>query len=203
MTAVDRATTSAEPDSRLEIHPYIDASGQVAFEVVHHVFSKSSKFVQHRRPSGEEDQSWVLSLDAGEFMHAAPGEDWHHFDAARFERYPATRERKVFNAAPAILYRLRELREAIAAGRTIYLVPDEGTVDFCYDRGGVRDLLCQRMAAIAQHLPTRGRRRRSDVRRQGRCERNRAKPNSSEKNQPASSSHDRAPAAHLRPRGGR
>src|SRR5262245_26795893 len=118
------------------IHPYIDASGQVAFEVVHFVYDKHTKLVQHRRPSGDSDQSWVLSLEAGEFMRPTPGEDWKHFDSVRYDRYPATRERRFFADAPAIPYRLRELREAVAAGRTIYVVPDEGAVDFCYDKGG-------------------------------------------------------------------
>jgi len=117
------------------IHPYIDASGQVAFEVLRHIYDKHTGFVQHRRPSGDPDQSWVWSLEAGEFMRPAPGEDWEHFDSVRYDRYPATRERRFFANAPAIPYRLRELREAIAAGRTIYVVPDEGAVDFCYDKG--------------------------------------------------------------------
>src|SRR6516225_9930936 len=104
-----RATLDATDLQPKEIiHPYVDASGQVAFEVVRLVYDKHTGFVQHRRPSEEGDGSWILSLDAGEFMRSASGEDWKHFDAGRWDQYPSTRERKVLNAAPNIPYRLRE-----------------------------------------------------------------------------------------------
>jgi len=67
-------------------YPYCDTSGQVAFEVVRFVFKrpggdyvtdsrgKRKKTFRQRRPSGESDQSWLWSIEAGEFMRGAPGE---------------------------------------------------------------------------------------------------------------------------------
>jgi Bifunctional DNA primase/polymerase, N-terminal/Primase C terminal 2 (PriCT-2) len=120
------------PDSQVEkvTYPYVDASGEVAFEIVHFILP-NMEFVRHRRPSGEADQSWILDLNAGEFMRAAPGEDWSHFNDARFAQYPAaTRQRKVFpNDAPALPYGLPELSKAVAAGHTIYIVNNEKEVE--------------------------------------------------------------------------
>src|SRR5262249_17562266 len=103
-------------------------SGQVAFQVIT-AADMPGRFV--RRPSGESDGSWLWnSLDAGEFMREAQGKNWFGFDAATFEQYPATRERKRFRAAPSILYRLRALNKAVAAGRVIYVAADEDEVEF-------------------------------------------------------------------------
>src|SRR5262245_12913001 len=64
-------------------YSYHDASSQVAFEVVRFVFKqvgggyvtdvrgKRMKTFRLRRPSGESDQSWLWSLEAGEFMRPA------------------------------------------------------------------------------------------------------------------------------------
>ena len=110
-------------------YPYCDTSGQVAFEVVRFVFKqidgsyvtdargKRKKTFRQRRPSGESDQSWLWGLDVGEFMRPAPGRDWISFNAAKFEQYPATRQRKFFNtAAPVVPYQLPDLLKAVAAG---------------------------------------------------------------------------------------
>src|SRR5262249_48170261 len=129
------APKSAEPDDSLGapemvVHPYADASGQVAFEVVRRIYGKHCELVQHRRPSGEGDGSWLLNLDMGEFMRPAPGENWVYFNPISFEQYPATRQRKFFKAAPAIPYHLPELRKAVADDRVIYIVKDESEVEF-------------------------------------------------------------------------
>src|SRR5262245_7007166 len=66
-------------------YSYHDPSGQVAFEVVRFVFKrvdgsyvidargKRKKTFSQRRPSGESDQSWLWSVEAGEFMRRARG----------------------------------------------------------------------------------------------------------------------------------
>ena len=129
--------TSRNPDGGGQPHEreieatyqYHDASGQVAFEVVRFVFKqvggdyvtdahgKRMKTFFQRRPSGKSDQSWLWSLEAGEFMRRAPGENWARFNAAKYGQYPTTRQRKVFNtAAPVVPYQLPELLKAVAAG---------------------------------------------------------------------------------------
>ena len=137
------AKGNQHPQPEIEaIYSYAEASGQVAFEVISFVFpqigggyvtdarGKRRKEFRQRRPSGEGDQSWLWGLDAGEFMRRAPGKNWIRFDPAKFEQYPATRQRKIFNGAAIILYQLLELIAAVAAGRTICVVEDEPEVDF-------------------------------------------------------------------------
>jgi Protein of unknown function (DUF3987) len=129
-------------------YSYHDASSQVAFEVVRFVFKqvgggyvtdargKRMKTFRQRRPSGESDQSWLWSLEAGEFMRPAPGKNWVRFDAAKYEQYPAGKERKVFNsAAPVIPFRLPELLAALAGGQTICVAEGEKKVDRIRDWG--------------------------------------------------------------------
>jgi len=112
-------------------YTYTDAAGQAAFEVWY-FNDNGRKEVYQRRPSGEPDGSWLLGLDAGEYMRAAPDRKiWAPFNAAKFEKYSATGQRKVFNtAAPVIPYQLRELRDAVAAGRMIYLAANEEEAEF-------------------------------------------------------------------------
>ena len=142
-------------------YPYCDASGQVAFEVVRFVFKQSAenyvtdargkriKTFSQRRPSGESDQSWLWGLDAGEFMRPAPGKDWISFNAAKFEQYPATRQRKVFNtAAPVVPYQLPDLLKAVAAGHTICIAEGEKKVDLIRGFGFPGNLLCRRCEEV-------------------------------------------------------
>jgi hypothetical protein len=121
-------------------YPYRDASGQVAFEVMRFVLKQGENYVVgkygkrirtslQRRPSGEPDQSWLWGLGAGEFMRRAPGKDLGKFDATEFEQYPATRQRKIFTAAPVIPYQLPDLLKAVAAGHTICIAEDEEKVE--------------------------------------------------------------------------
>jgi hypothetical protein len=124
-------------------YSYQDDSGQVAFEVVRFVFKqgdgsygtdasgKRIKTFRQRRPSGEPDQSWLWSLDVGEFMRPAPGKNWARFNADKFEQYPAaTRQQKVFNSTPPVVpYQLPDLIKAVAAGRTICIPEGEKKVD--------------------------------------------------------------------------
>src|SRR5262245_42140044 len=132
-------------DSQRELEAtylYTDTSGQVAFEVLRYVFrqigggyvtderGKRKKTFFQRRPSGEPDGSWLWGLEAGEYMRRAPGENWVHFSPAKFEQYPATRQRKVFNnAAPVIPYQLPDLLKAVKAGHTICLPEGENKVN--------------------------------------------------------------------------
>jgi hypothetical protein len=122
-------------------YSYCDASGQVAFEVVRYALKQRENYVTNaqgkrhktfsqRRPSGESDRSWLWGLDAGEFMRAAPGRDWISFNAIKFNQYPATRQRKLFNtAAPVVPYQLPDLLKAVAAGQTICVLEGEKKVD--------------------------------------------------------------------------
>jgi hypothetical protein len=132
-------------DSQRELEAtylYTDTSGQVAFEVLRYVFrqigggyvtderGKRKKTFFQRRPSGEPDGSWLWGLEAGEYMRRAPGENWVHFSPAKFEQYPATRQRKVFNnAAPVIPYQLPDLLKAVKAGHTLCLPEGENKVN--------------------------------------------------------------------------
>jgi len=143
MTKVNHSALAADAEIGAT-YSYVDASGQVVFEVLCFVFpligggyltdahGKRKEMFCCRRKA---DQSWLLSLDAGEFMRSAPGKNWFPFDAAKFEQYPATRQRKFFDAAPAIPYQLPDLRKAIAAGRTIWIAQDEDEADFIRNSG--------------------------------------------------------------------
>ena len=124
------------------IYQYTDTSGQTAFEVVRFVFpqirggyatdthGKRKKTFRQRRPSGEPDRSWVWGLEVGEFMRPGPGKDWVRFDTVKYERYPASKERKIFNStAPAVLYHLPDLIKAVADGHTICIAEGEKKVD--------------------------------------------------------------------------
>ncbi len=122
-------------------YSYCDASGQVAFEVVRSVLKQGENYVldacgkriktfSQRRPSGLPDRDWLWGLDAGEYMRPGPGKDWISFNATKFNQYPATRQRKVFNtAAPVLPYQLPDLLKAVAAGQTICIVEGEKKVD--------------------------------------------------------------------------
>jgi hypothetical protein len=141
-----KGNSKGRQNSQLEleaIYSYLDASGSIAFEVLRYLLldpvsknyiidarGKRIKTFSQRRPSGEPDGSRLWGLDAGEYMRQAPGKNWYHFNAAKFEQYPATRQRKVFpNAAPVIPYRLPELLKATAASQTICIAEGEKKVD--------------------------------------------------------------------------
>jgi hypothetical protein len=137
------AGTSQQHQREVEAtYSYNDASGQVAFEVVRFVFKlvdggyvtdargKRSKTFGQRRPSGEPDKTWLWSLEAGAFMRRRPGQDWVKFDAAVYDRYPASKERKVFNtAAPSVPYGLPELLKALAAKQVVCIAEGEKKVE--------------------------------------------------------------------------
>ena len=124
-------------------YPYHDASGQVAFEVVRFVFKqvgggyvtdargKRKKTFRQRRPSGRIRPELAVG-SRGRRIHA-PGARRRigsSFNAAKFEQYPATRQRKVFNtAAPVVPYQLPDLLKAVAAGQTICIAEGEKKVD--------------------------------------------------------------------------
>jgi hypothetical protein len=123
-------------------YPYHDASGSLAFEVVRFVFKQTDgayvtdgrgkrlKTFSQRRPSGESDNTWLWGLETGEFMRAGPGKDWVKFDFSRFNRYPASKERKTFNnAAAAVPYRLPDLLEALAAKQVVCIPEGEKKVE--------------------------------------------------------------------------
>src|SRR5262249_45408853 len=98
--------------------------------LINGIWYKRAKTFSQRRPSGEPDGSWLWGLDAGEYMRQAPKKNWRHFNAAKFEQYPTTRQRKVFsNAAPVIPYRLLELLKAVVANQTICIAEGEKKVD--------------------------------------------------------------------------
>jgi hypothetical protein len=136
-------------------YPYHDAAGLLAFEVVRSVYKlpgesyvldargKRTKDFRQRRPSGESDGSWLWGLDAGEYMRPAPGSNWAHFNTAKFEQYPDTRQRKIFDsAAPIVLYRLPELIKAVATGRTICIAEGEKKADLIQQTFGFPATCC-------------------------------------------------------------
>jgi hypothetical protein len=115
-------------------YPYLNAAGQLTFEVVRFILKqpgggyvtdargKRVKTFCQRMPSGEPG-IWRWGLEAGEYMRRAPGKDWKRFNATKFESYPASRERKTFStSAPVIPFGLPELVTAIAAGQPICLL---------------------------------------------------------------------------------
>jgi hypothetical protein len=63
-------------------------------------------------------------------MRRGPGEDWVKFDFSRYNRYPASKERKTFNnAAAAVPYRLPELLKALAAKQVVCIPEGEKKVE--------------------------------------------------------------------------
>jgi hypothetical protein len=121
---------------------YHDESGRMVFEVLRYNFKhadgsyvlepdgKRRKEFKQRRLSGEPDGVWLWGLDAADYMRPAPGRDWTKFKKTKFEQYPTTKECRHFStAAPAVLYRLPELIQAVAPGQTICAVEGEAKAD--------------------------------------------------------------------------
>ncbi|HEX5508946.1 MAG TPA: AAA family ATPase [Pseudolabrys sp.] len=125
-------------------YDYVDASGTLAFQVVRQVFrnadgsyekqknGKNKKTFMQRRKA--PDGTWINGIRAGEYMRKGPGKDWREYDAEKFTAWKYT-ERTTFEAAPAVIYRLPEVIEAIAFGSTVYIVEGEKKADLLWDWG--------------------------------------------------------------------
>jgi hypothetical protein len=71
----------------------------------------------------------VWGVNAGEYMRPGSGESWRKFNQARCAALPRTRQRKIFEAAKSIPYRLPELNEAIGRDHLVFIVEGEQKAD--------------------------------------------------------------------------
>jgi hypothetical protein len=122
-------------------YDYVDEAGALVLRVLRRHYQKPDgsfvlkgekleKTFRQCRPDPDEAGVMVWGLAAGDYMRKGPGQDWYKFDAERFAKLPATRERrKIATAAKSVPYRLPELLEAIASEQLVLVVEGEGKVD--------------------------------------------------------------------------
>ena len=127
----------------VETYDYIDLDGAIALQVCRMGFvaadgklmlSSSGKldksFMQRRPYPGKHlYPTWIWGASAGDYMRKGPGQHWYKFNETGWAKLPATRERKMFDAARIIPYRLPELTEAIASDHPVFVVEGEQKVD--------------------------------------------------------------------------
>lgn len=106
-------------------YDYTDQSGELLYQVVRF----EPKTFGQRRPSPQKDGSWIWGLDAGDFMRRGDGADWQKYDAERYEKWRYTQRRRFDDAVPHSLYRVVELREALASGEAIFITEGEKDAD--------------------------------------------------------------------------
>src|SRR5262249_19630087 len=119
-----RPRTESRTGEVVGTYDYVSADGQLA----HQTIRLTPKSFRQRRPAPETGL-WIWGLSAGEYMRMAPGKDWQPFREAKFAQWPISRERKTFDAANLMLYRLLDVLKAIANGVTVYLCEGEKDTD--------------------------------------------------------------------------
>jgi hypothetical protein len=105
-------------------YDYVSANG----ELVHQTLRLEPKSFRQRRPA-QETGLWIWGLTAGEYMRVGPAKDWLPFRESRFSEWPIERERKTFDAAILVLYRLPDVLKAVGNGVTVYLCEGEKDAD--------------------------------------------------------------------------
>jgi hypothetical protein len=101
-------------------YDYTDAAGKPLFQVVRYA---SKKFVQRRRG---EDGQWIWGLSAGRYWLSRSG--WRTVASAKGD-IPSGAEIRQFPKCPRVPYRLPELIQAVAEGKTIWIPEGEKDVD--------------------------------------------------------------------------
>jgi AAA domain/Homeodomain-like domain len=104
-------------------YDYITADGELA----HQTLRLEPKSFRQRRPAPETGL-WIWGLTTGEYMRMGPAKDWLPFKEARFAEWPTERERRTFDAASLVLYRLPDRLKA-GSGVTVYLCEGEKDAD--------------------------------------------------------------------------
>ena len=105
-------------------YDYVTADGELA----HQTLRLDPKSFRQRRPAPESGL-WIWGLTAAEYMRMGPAKDWLPFKEARFSQWPTERERRTFDAATLVLYRLPDVTKAIADGATIFICEGEKDAD--------------------------------------------------------------------------
>jgi len=121
---MQRAAASARSISKT--YDYTDGNGNLIYQVVRF----EPKAFTQRRPYRAEEGVWAWGLKGGKFMRSAPGRDWIKYDSDKFARWPNSKEIvDIDEGVEHGLYRLPELREALAEGVTVFLVEGEKDTD--------------------------------------------------------------------------
>jgi hypothetical protein len=131
-----------KPEAKREIagrYDYYGEDGEVLFQTVRMVFrkpggelvlgknGKPDKTFLQRRPDPDNAKAWIWGLGADHYMRKAPGQDWYRFKRDLWDRLPATRERRHFDAiAKPVPYRLAEIIEAAATKTNPLVLVVEG-----------------------------------------------------------------------------
>jgi KaiC/GvpD/RAD55 family RecA-like ATPase len=105
-------------------YDYITADGELA----HQTLRLEPKSFRQRRPAPEAGL-WIWGLTANEYMRMAPAKDWLPFKESQFSEWPIERERKTFDAATLVLYRLPDVLKAVSNGVTVYVCEGEKDAD--------------------------------------------------------------------------
>ena len=105
-------------------YDYVSADG----ELVHQTLRLEPKSFRQRRPAPETGL-WIWGLTAGEYMRMGPAKDWLSFRESRFSEWPIERERRTFDAASLVLYRMPDVLKAVASGATIFVCEGEKDTD--------------------------------------------------------------------------
>src|SRR5215831_16069984 len=116
--------TEARAGEVVKTYDYASADG----ELMHQTLRLQPKGFRQRRPAPQT--GWIWGLTAGGYMRAAPDKDWQPFKDAKFAQWPtATRERRTFEAAKLVLYRLPSVLKAIGDDTMVLLVEGERDAD--------------------------------------------------------------------------
>lgn len=131
----DRSNGAAASSKRETVATYDYLSGDdiLLYQVVRFEWldkGKRRKSFGQRRPSPDNDGTWLWGLDAGEYSRRA-GQDWLTFDEDRYERQGHTERRTFEDSATHTLYRLPRVKDEVGLGEdgaTVHLTEGEKDV---------------------------------------------------------------------------
>jgi len=119
-----RKNTKQQPGEIIAKYDYVTAAGELA----HQTLRLEPKSFRQRRPASK-DGIWIWGLTAGEYMRMGPARDWVPFKEGRFSEWPIERERRTFDGAALVLYRLPAVLRAVADSATIFVCEGEKDCD--------------------------------------------------------------------------
>lgn len=134
----DQAAISGTDDRRItKTYDYTDAQGTLIYQVCRIEWTHDGKhrktFIQ-RRPSPDNDDSWIWGLSAGDFLRGHD-RDWYQATKDRSEKWVGADRRTFAHGADHGLYRLVEFNELASPDDPVLITEGEKDADTLCDWG--------------------------------------------------------------------